>query len=139
MTIINLPSLPFIRRILSILRLLQSLVPLLLILSFSITHVLHLILLLLFLPLQSQFRSPLVTILSKPRVLSPTKGFRMKYPPPPPPPTPQGAQAFLSTLPFPNKSDTDRFLTYLDNINTDYYTGIINCCDSWALVFQNPM
>ena len=79
---INPPRIPFVWRILSSLLLIKSLSPILIILSFRIPHILHLCLLLVFLPVQSHFRSPLVAVLEKPRVLSPPKGFRMKYIPP---------------------------------------------------------
>ena len=79
MPFMNPPRLPFFWEFLSIIQLLQSLVTLILLLSFRVPHTLHLCLFLLLLPLLSQFRSPLVSVLTKPRVISPPKFFMIKY------------------------------------------------------------
>ena len=79
MSLINPHRLTFFWRSLSSLDLLQPLVLLLIILSFRIPQILHLFLLLLLIPLRSQFWSPFVAVLAKPRLLSPPKDFKMKY------------------------------------------------------------
>ena len=42
---------------------------------------------------------------------------------------PHWDQSFISTLPVPTLSETDSYLAYLADLNTDYDTVIINCSD----------
>ena len=77
MPLTNRTRLAFFWRILSSLCLICYLVPFLILLSFRIPQITYLCLFLLFLPLQSQLRSPLVSVFTKPRKILPPKIFRV--------------------------------------------------------------
>ena len=123
MPLIKPTRLHFVWRILSRLCLVQYLFPQRILLSFRNPQLLHLCLLLLSLPLQSQFWSPLVAELKKTKGTLTSKKFQDEIYPP------RGAWYFLANLTVPTQHNTDSYLDYTSDINTDYDTGIINCSD----------